>query len=828
MKSIRSSDCGLVRLLSLHLSNAALLLGGLFFSGIPARAQAEENQPPSVSGGISLSGPGTRVTMMAFPEDRDGTIDRVEYYQGSRLLGSVYGAPYNLTLRLLNAAPIVVNFTMVAVDNLGARSAPALAAFSQTSGTIPTDLPVTTGLQLWLRADAGVTTDANGGVTAWQDQSPHGNHAGALSAEYHPTGTEAPLYISDIFNGQPRVRFDGDDDVLEIANSLSLQPDLADWTVFVVGQNLTTSQGDFAPIIGSHSGAGSLNPGWSVALGSSNRLTSHFADGSTGHDFGQAQSISSALDDQLQIWQVEENRVDHATRFFFDGSPDGMSATAMPTSAVKPVGPIHLGRELGGANDRRAGIDLAEVIVFNRVLDVAERESVTTYLAGKYEIAALVITNRPPTVRLSAPAAGAELPFRQSTTLTATATDSDGGIALVEFFADERSLGVAHTSPFRLVTTQLPAGAFILTARATDNQGAMTTSAPVAITVVVPLQLSIELEGDQVMLTWDGPATLATAGTLGETWAPIPEATSPYRVSVVPAQQLFQLRQPTGIGDPTTPDLGYDPTAAEEIPFAPFSGASTPPPAAMVNTNFLPPVGRQGTTNDAGSPGSCAAWSSTYGFATFTAAKRGNYSPTNSTQWASPAYIYIKALEQKGLASNSCSGSQFAFYFSTLAQGGTPSLQTAPYVASCSNLWSNYGGQNIAPDPVFAVTNIAAVATTNLIEIKRILASNRVLVYGTRLYTQWGLYQGEIVPYVGSGVFAKQPDGKLVGHCMLIIGYDDNLGAILIQNSEGSNWGGTIDGSPPNVERTNAGYVWMAYETFTTLAQGKAFFHVEP
>ena len=38
-------------------------------------------------------------------------------------------------------------------------------------------LTVTNGLQLWLKADAGVTTNAAGGVTQWTDQSPNGNNA---------------------------------------------------------------------------------------------------------------------------------------------------------------------------------------------------------------------------------------------------------------------------------------------------------------------------------------------------------------------------------------------------------------------------------------------------------------------------------------------------------------------------------------------------------------------------------------------------------------------------------------------------------------------------
>ncbi len=58
--------------------------------------------------------------------------------------------------------------------------------------------------------------------------------------------------------------------------------------------------------------------------------------------------------------------------------------------------------------------------------------------------------------------------------------------------------------------------------------------------------------------------------------------------------------------------------------------------------------------------------------------------------------------------------------------------------------------------------------------------------------------------------------GKPAGHCMVIIGYDDSIGAVLIQNSFGTGWGGTVNGS--------GGYVWMAYDTFEKTAQGTALY----
>jgi len=53
----------------------------------------------------------------------------------------------------------------------------ALLAASWIVAASAQTLTVTNGLQLWLKADAGVTTGAGDIVTAWQDQSGKGNNA---------------------------------------------------------------------------------------------------------------------------------------------------------------------------------------------------------------------------------------------------------------------------------------------------------------------------------------------------------------------------------------------------------------------------------------------------------------------------------------------------------------------------------------------------------------------------------------------------------------------------------------------------------------------------
>ncbi|PYJ85882.1 MAG: hypothetical protein DME22_07470, partial [Verrucomicrobia bacterium] len=88
-------------------------------------------------------------------------------------------------------------------------------------------LSVTNRLQLWLKADAGITTNASGGVTQWADQSTHGNNAVQI------TDAAAPLFVANAQNNKPALRFDGVDDFLDVADadSISIAGDISSFFV---------------------------------------------------------------------------------------------------------------------------------------------------------------------------------------------------------------------------------------------------------------------------------------------------------------------------------------------------------------------------------------------------------------------------------------------------------------------------------------------------------------------------------------------------------------------------------------------------------------------
>lgn len=92
-------------------------------------------------------------------------------------------------------------------------------------------------------------------------------------------------------------------------------------------------------------------------------------------------------------------------------------------------------------------------------------------------------SNQPPTVALTAPAAGSTFNTGTTITLSANASDSDGSVSKVEFFRGSTSLGSDTSAPYSVSWSGAAAGSYALSAKATDNAGAMTSSATVNITV---------------------------------------------------------------------------------------------------------------------------------------------------------------------------------------------------------------------------------------------------------------------------------------------------------------------------------------------------------
>ena len=135
-----------------------------------------------------------------------------------------------------------------------------------------------------------------------------------------------------------------------------------------------------------------------------------------------------------------------------------------------------LGKSLWLSGSAYFAGDIAEVLIFSRALTAGERAAVNGYLNGKYGVA--------PVVSITAPANNAMFAGGSNITLAANAFEPDGGtIKQVEFFKGTASLGICAGPPYSMTWNNVVPGNYALTARATGDNGLISTSSVVNVSV---------------------------------------------------------------------------------------------------------------------------------------------------------------------------------------------------------------------------------------------------------------------------------------------------------------------------------------------------------
>src|SRR3989442_13507781 len=113
--------------------------------------------------------------------------------------------------------------------------------------------------------------------------------------------------------------------------------------------------------------------------------------------------------------------------------------------------------------------------------------------------------NVSPSMTITSPTNGAVLIAPATFTVQATASDSDGSVAQVQFFNGTTSLGIETSSPYSASANNLAAGPHTLSAVATDNLGATATN---SVNIVVDAPPTVTITSPTNSATFTAPANI--------------------------------------------------------------------------------------------------------------------------------------------------------------------------------------------------------------------------------------------------------------------------------------------------------------------------------
>lgn len=293
-------------------------------------------------------------------------------------------------------------------------------------------------------------------------------------------------------------------------------------------------------------------------------------------------------------------------------------------------------------------------------------------------------------------------------------------------------------------------------------------------------------------------------------------------------------------------EFGGTPPSAEELaaqpkalPATAFAGrtpgsataAAGPPPSFVIPESELPPVQAQGTPDDPGSPGSCEVWSAGYAMGSYAANLTNGRDIKDLANTVSTAYVYMTVLaeEQKTCGEGTAPKDTLDYLVAQTA----PSLASIPYYPVCECpkgsdqcLDAIILGESCASNPFFctdlSIGSWSSLAPDPFVETlemikswiaqRHVVQTTIVVPYEFTDYTG-GLYEAPtscpqgapcaLFRGIACRASSKLPSG-CAQHGIAIVGYDDERGAVKIQNSFGTAWG-------------ESGYMWMSYTTFQAI-----------
>lgn len=326
-------------------------------------------------------------------------------------------------------------------------------------------LPVTKGLQLWLKADAGISIANSNIITSWTDQSGLGNHAIAPADL-----SMAPVIQPNALNGKPSVRFDGDTHYLDVANSPSISGFTQDVTILtlVKHDDLNRSgRGAVAKTLGNLAAPFD----WYNAESTGGLTVFYLGNGSPEYFHFLSSTAPPAGRYNVIGFSWRNGSADQYLDDFHNG---GAAYRVTPRDGG---GPLRIGSRADLGTQLKGNV--AEILIYHPALSDLDRGRVIEYLRTKYAL----VFNQPPTASILNPAGGSTVDAHALLPVAVNASDPDGTVRKVKLLVNGGAAATWAQPPYTTEVSSLNPGKAVLTAVAFDNLGRPATSAPVSLTV---------------------------------------------------------------------------------------------------------------------------------------------------------------------------------------------------------------------------------------------------------------------------------------------------------------------------------------------------------
>lgn len=227
-------------------------------------------------------------------------------------------------------------------------------------------------LALWLKADAGVTTNSAGQVTAWTDQSGNSRDAAASAA------AEPDLILSEPgLNGMPTLRFDGSSQYMTVADRI-ITNGIEEFTIIAMAK---ADINDNPSIVAIRTGLGSPLVQLDQDATGHSRFIVRNSAGVTANAVGQVHTGTYGMYAGVLTNQGSTNWIN---RLYFSKS---FQADAAVSKDFRPNTYLTSGDQyIGKVSTRFWEGDIAEIIIYERALSENELEEIQCYLASRYKV----------------------------------------------------------------------------------------------------------------------------------------------------------------------------------------------------------------------------------------------------------------------------------------------------------------------------------------------------------------------------------------------------------------------------------------------------------